>query len=69
VAGRRAEELLRTLVDPARPLPHVGRRERQAAEANVDYGIDLAERAQSPEELIVPVAHLPLDQPIGVYYG
>jgi len=56
-------------VDPARPIPHVGRRERQAAEANIDYGIELAARAQSLEELIEPDPRLTLDQPMGVYYG
>jgi formate dehydrogenase major subunit len=69
VAGRRAGELMRTLVDPARPIPHVGRRERQAAEANIDYGIELAAAAQSVEELIVNEPWPPLDQPIGVYHG
>jgi formate dehydrogenase major subunit len=69
VAGRRAEELSRTLVDPARPIPHVGRRERQAAEANIDRGIELAAQARSGDELIVGEPYLPLDQPLGVYYG
>lgn len=69
VAGRHANDLTKTLVDPARPLPHVGRRERQAAEANIDYGIELAVRAQSLEELVVREPYLPLDYPDGVYHG
>lgn len=69
VAGRRAEELRQTLVDPARALPHVGRRERQAAEAVIDYGIALAARAHSLDELMARDPYLPLDQPAGVYHG
>jgi formate dehydrogenase major subunit len=69
VRGRQADVLRAKLVDPARPIPHVGRRERQAAEANIDYGIELAARAQSLEELIEPDPRLTLDQPMGVYYG
>jgi formate dehydrogenase major subunit len=72
-AGRKAEELARSLPDRALPLPHVGRRERQAAEAAIDRGIALAEGAASLEELIVREAarksYLPLDAPIGVYHG
>jgi hypothetical protein len=68
-AGRQADALRAKLVDPARPIPHVGRRERQAAEANIDHGIELAARAQSLEELIERDPRLTLDQPMGVYYG
>jgi hypothetical protein len=45
-------------------MPHVGRRERQAAEANIDHAIELAANAASPEELFVP-----FDHPAGVYHG
>jgi formate dehydrogenase major subunit len=62
-AGRRAAEVLATLRDAPRPVPHVGRRERQAAEANIDRAIALAEGATEPRQLF------PLDQPIGVYHG
>jgi hypothetical protein len=41
----------------------VGRRERQAAEASIDRGIELAASAQRPEEVFT------LDQPLGVYHG
>ena len=60
VPGRQADLLRAKLVDPARPIPHVGRRERQAAEANIDHGIELAARGDPS---------LLLDQPLGVYYG
>ena len=53
VAGRRAKELASHLEDAASPVPHVGRRERQAAEANIEYGIELARRAVSLDELVV----------------
>ena len=49
--GRQADAVLAKLADPARPLPHVGRRERQAAEANIEYGIELAQKAERLEEL------------------
>jgi predicted molibdopterin-dependent oxidoreductase YjgC len=49
--GRKGAEVLAALPDPATPLPHVGRRERQAAEANIDHGIELADAAKAPEEL------------------
>jgi formate dehydrogenase major subunit len=68
-AGRRARELAAKLPDAATPLPHVGRRERQAAEAQIDHGIELASRAESLDELVVDPPYLPLDQPEGVYYG
>ena len=73
VAGRKAEELRGQLDSAASPVPHVGRRERQAAEANIEYGIELAQRAASVEELVVKPAeaqpYLPLDAPRGVYHG
>jgi hypothetical protein len=59
----------------------VGRRERQAAEANIDRGIELALVTASLDELVVhdpsvtsdaPVTRdptLPMDQPLGVYHG
>jgi hypothetical protein len=54
-------------------MPHVGRRERQAAEANIEYGIQLAADAASLDELVVgdpkPGEYLPLDYPEGVYHG
>jgi formate dehydrogenase major subunit len=68
-SGRHAAELIRQLPDPATPLPHVGRRERQAAEAIIDYGIDLAARATSLDEVVVRDPFMPLDQPLGVYHG
>jgi formate dehydrogenase major subunit len=69
VAGRRAEELRRTLVDPAALIPRVGRRERQAAEASIDHGIELAQRAASPEELLAPTPYLAQGQPRGAHHG
>jgi formate dehydrogenase major subunit len=68
-AGRKAAEVLASLPDPARPLPHVGRRERQAAEANIDHGIELARAVESLDDLVVGKPYLPLDQPLGVYHG
>ena len=67
--GRKAREILARLPDAPRPLPHVGRRERQAAEATIEYGIELAARATSPEDLVV--GRLPMfpAQPEGVYHG
>ena len=51
----------------ATPLPHVGRRERQAAEANIEYGIELAAGAETPEELgLEPTA---IERLIGGHYG
>ncbi|HEX7335804.1 MAG TPA: hypothetical protein VF252_01250, partial [Gemmatimonadales bacterium] len=71
VAGRRARELASQLEGAPAPIPHVGRRERQAAEANIEYGIELAQRAASLDELVVqrPLPYLPLDEPEGVYHG
>ena len=68
--GRRAREVLARLEDAPRPLPHVGRRERQAAEAQIDAGIELAARATSPNELFGDgVEPLFMEQPVGVYHG
>jgi formate dehydrogenase major subunit len=67
-AGRNAKEILARLDGAPAPLPHVGRRERQAAEAAIDNGIMMAAAASSLEELIPP-EYLPLDQPQGVYHG
>jgi formate dehydrogenase major subunit len=73
VAGRRSKELASQLDSAASPVPHVGRRERQAAEANIEYGIELAKRSASLDELVVPDPlpgqYLPLDFPEGVYHG
>jgi hypothetical protein len=60
VAGRRRDEILRTLPDATKPLPSVGRREQRAAEAAIDEGIALAARVAQ---------YLPLDHPDGVYHG
>ncbi|CAN5818136.1 formate dehydrogenase [soil metagenome] len=67
-AGRNAKAVLARLEDAPRPVPHVGRRERQAAEANIDRAIELAEAAGSPAEILVEPP-FPLDQPLGVYHG
>ena len=71
VAGRRAAELRAQLNSAPSPIPHVGRRERQAAEANIEYGIELAKQVASLDELVVPPPgeYLPLDYPEGVYHG
>ncbi len=50
---------------PDVPAPHVGRRERQAAEAQIDAAIAMAANATSPNEIL----YAPLDQPEGVYHG
>jgi formate dehydrogenase major subunit len=68
-AGRKADEILARLPDAPTPVLHVGRRERQAAQANIDYGIELAARAASLDELVVRDPQMPLDQPEGVYHG
>jgi formate dehydrogenase major subunit len=69
-AGRKAAAVLARLGDEApKPLPHVGRRERQAAEANIDQGIELATRAGSPEELVPEEYYRPAPHPEGVYHG
>jgi len=67
--GRRAAAVTAALPDPATPLPHVGRRERQAAEAAIDQGVALALSADSLDELVVKGDYLPLDQPEGVYHA
>jgi formate dehydrogenase major subunit len=67
-AGRRAGEVRAQLAQVARAVPHVGRRERQAAEANIERAIELAAAAESPEEIFV-APPFPMDQPIGVYHG
>jgi formate dehydrogenase major subunit len=64
--GRRAREVIAGLPDAPRPLSHVGRRERQAAEAAIDRAVEIAEAASAPTEIFVP---FPLDQPEGVYHG
>ena len=53
VAGRRALELASQLDSAPTPIPHVGRRERQAAEANIEYGIELARKAESLERQLI----------------
>jgi formate dehydrogenase major subunit len=67
-AGRKAEEIRARLDGAPSALPHVGRRERQAAEAAIEHGIAMAATASSLEDLIPP-EYLPLDQPQGVYHG
>lgn len=62
--GRRAVAVRQGLPDA--PSLHVGRRERQAAEAQIEAGIALAARATSLDEILV---YAPLDQPDGVYHG
>ena len=72
VAGQKAKEIATQLDSAAVPVPHVGRRERQAAEANIEYGIQLATGAASLDELVVPPIpgeYLPLDSPERVYHG
>jgi hypothetical protein len=70
-AGRRKKEVLASLGDvPPTPLPRAGRRERQAAEANIDRAIELATRAQSIEEILVgDLRELFPPHPEGVYHG
>jgi formate dehydrogenase major subunit len=67
-AGRKAREVLARLGDAPRPVPHVGRRERQAAEANIERGVELLASAAGPADILVDPP-FPLDQPLGVYYG
>ncbi len=62
VRGRRAREVFAGLDSAPRPVPHVGRRERQAAEAQIDAGIELAQRTTSLAELF-------MESPSGVYHG
>jgi formate dehydrogenase major subunit len=68
-AGRRAKDVRARLDSAAVPVPRVGRRERQAAEANIDRAIELAAAATGPEEILEAPPPFPLDQPIGVYHG
>jgi formate dehydrogenase major subunit len=68
-AGRNGKAVLERLQDAPRPVPRVGRRERQAAEANIDRAIELAAGAKSPGEILTEPPPFPLDQPIGVYHG
>jgi formate dehydrogenase major subunit len=68
-AGRRAREVRARLKEAPEPVPRVGRRERQAAEANIDRAIELVQAAQSPADIFAAPAPYPLDQPIGVYHG
>jgi formate dehydrogenase major subunit len=65
--GRRAAAVYAKLPDPARPLPHVGRRERQAAEASIEYGIELADRAQRPEDIGVELTDI--ERLVGEHYS
>jgi formate dehydrogenase major subunit len=68
VAGRRGDEVRAALGDSAaNPLLRVGRRERQAAEASIDYGIALAGTADSLDDIVVWPQFSP--QPDGVYHG
>ena len=68
-AGRHAKAVLARLPDAPLPTPHVGRRERQAAEANIDRAIALAAAASDPAEILGGPPPFPLDQPLGVYHG
>ena len=68
-SGRRAKEVLARLQDAPSPVPHVGRRERQAAEANIDRAIERTAAASDPAEILVEPPPFRLDQPIGVYHG
>jgi formate dehydrogenase major subunit len=68
-AGRNGKAVLERLQDAPRPVPRVGRRERQAAEASIDRAIELAAGAKSPGEILTEPLPFPLDQPIGVYHG
>ncbi len=65
-AGRRSIAVRQRLSDAPVPLPHVGRRERQAAEAQIDAGIELAKTAGSLDDILM---YAPLDQPDGVYHA
>jgi formate dehydrogenase major subunit len=66
-AGRKRDELMAKLPDAATPLPHVGRRERQAAEANIEHGIELAQKAATPEELGLELSAV--ERMVGEHYG
>ena len=67
--GPPREAVLGRLQDAPRPVPHVGRRERQAAEANIDRAIELTAAASDPAEILAASPPFPLDQPMGVYHG
>jgi hypothetical protein len=67
-SGRKAREVLARLDSAPSPVPHVGRRERQAAEANIDRAIEMAASAENPDDILVD-RPFPLDQPLGVYHG
>lgn len=67
-AGRRAVEVRVGLGDSAAtPLLRVGRRERQAAEASIEYGIELADNSESLDDIVVWPKFSA--QPEGVYHG
>ncbi|HUR94099.1 MAG TPA: molybdopterin-dependent oxidoreductase [Gemmatimonadales bacterium] len=68
-SGRHAKAVLAGLGDAPRPMPHVGRRERQAAEANIDRAIALTAAATDPGQIVVEKPPFPFDQPVGVYHG
>ncbi|MDQ6887178.1 MAG: molybdopterin-dependent oxidoreductase [Gemmatimonadota bacterium] len=74
--GRHASEVLAKLTDAATPLPHVGRRERQAAEASIEQGIQLLADAGSLDDVLqrtgLPpevLEYLHPEAPEGVYHG
>ncbi len=67
--GRKARDVRARLDSAAVPVPHVGRRERQAAQANIDRAIELATAATDPTAILVERPPFPLDQPLGVYHG
>ena len=67
-AGRRSAEVRAALGDSAAtPMLRVGRRERQAAEAGIEYGIALARDAESLDDIVVWPQFSP--QPDSVYHG
>ncbi len=68
-AGRHAREVLARIPDAPRAVPRVGRRERQAAEANIDRAIELAAAATEPGDILAEPPPFPFDQPLGVYHG
>jgi formate dehydrogenase major subunit len=67
-SGRNAADVRASLGDSAAtPLLRVGRRERQAAEANIEYGIALAGDSESLDDIVVWPRFSA--QPEGVYHG
>ncbi len=67
-SGRRAADVRVALGDSAAtPMLRVGRRERQAAEANIEYGIELALNTESLDDIVVWPQFSA--QPDGVYHG